>query len=77
MMTGVKICERVEVSTIKYQLSRQPKMKCLLFTSNFSFKCVLPYFSCPSNMGFARLDPGIWEMVNRLWPAYKSLSVRQ
>jgi hypothetical protein len=36
-----QIYERVEVSTIKYQL-----------------------FSCPSNMGFARLDPGLWEMAN-------------
>ena len=30
-----QICERVEVSTIKYQLFRRPKMKYLLFTLNF------------------------------------------
>jgi hypothetical protein len=30
-----QICERVEVSTIKYELFRRPKMKYLLFTLNF------------------------------------------
>jgi hypothetical protein len=30
-----QICERVEVSTIKYQLFRRLKMKYLLFTLNF------------------------------------------
>ena len=39
-----QICERVEVSTIKYQLFTRPKMNYLLFTLNFKFKCVLPYF---------------------------------
>jgi hypothetical protein len=29
-----QICERVEVSTIKYQLFRRPKMKYLLFILN-------------------------------------------
>ena len=29
-----QICERVEVSTVKYQLFRRPKMKYLLFTLN-------------------------------------------
>ena len=26
------------------------------------------HISCPSNMGFARLDPGLWEMANCNWP---------
>ena len=29
-----RVCERVEVSTIKYQLFERPKMKYLLFTLN-------------------------------------------
>jgi hypothetical protein len=39
-----QIYERVEVSAIKYQLFRRPEMKYLLFTLNFSFKCVLAIF---------------------------------
>jgi hypothetical protein len=25
------------------------------------------HISCPSNMGFARLDPGLWEMLIRAY----------
>ena len=39
----------VKVSTIKYQLF------------NLNVCC---HISCPSNKGFARLDPGLLEMAN-------------
>jgi hypothetical protein len=56
-----QICERVEVSTIKFQLFKRPKMKYLLFNLN-----VCCHISCPSNMGFARLDSGLWEMASSI-----------
>jgi hypothetical protein len=58
-----QICERVEVSTIKYQLFAQPKMKYLLFTLNFNLNACC-HISCPSNKGFVRLEPGLWEIAN-------------
>ena len=60
----LQICEGVEVPTIKYQLFRRPKMKYLLFTLFFNVCC---HISCPSNMGFARLDSGLWEMAKCIY----------
>jgi hypothetical protein len=65
MVTGVKYVNRVEVTTIKYQLSRRPKMKYLLSTLNFSFKCVLPYFLSLQH-GICATRPRTLEMANYL-----------
>jgi hypothetical protein len=62
-----QICERVEVSTIKYQLFRWQKMKYLFFCITLLIKICAAIFIVPQHgyprtqsPSYARCDEGLW-----------------
>ena len=55
---------RIEIHTIKYQLSTLPKNEMSPFHIKHLIQMCVSIFLVPPNKGFARLDPGLWEMAN-------------
>ena len=53
---------------VKYLLSKSTFQTTKNERSPFYIKLLIQmcagHISCPSNMGFARQDPGLWEMAN-------------